>query len=292
MKRLMTLVSLFLFLTCWAAPAQAAAPDKRKNPPKIATVVLTAPQVHSAIDIEQAILTATASGTRPGRVVLDGSQGPFIYDEGDFVDRAINIFVSDLTLLGANEAVIQGGDGIAFDAVTADRIKIHSLTMHCNRDCLVSWGPHDQVAILSNHFYAENLGLQIAQTGGWRVEGNTIQAGANAVELIEASGIKLLGNRLSGFIPVVLYQSQGCRIQNNLLEGRWQGILLRTPSLQNRVTANRIRGVQAAGIALEPGTEGNRVHGNRVSCEPGYACLTVDAQPPADQDNIISGNRP
>jgi hypothetical protein len=54
-----------------------------------AEVVLNASQVTSARDIEMAIDTATANGTRPGIVTLDGSQGKFIYT-GD--DRSINLY--------------------------------------------------------------------------------------------------------------------------------------------------------------------------------------------------------
>jgi hypothetical protein len=51
---------------------------------------LTANQVVGANDIEAAIQRATLEGTRPGTVILDGRNGPFVYTVDD---RSINIFL-------------------------------------------------------------------------------------------------------------------------------------------------------------------------------------------------------
>jgi len=58
-------------------------------------VVLTASQVASARDIEEAIDQATDYGTHPGIVTLDAREGDFFYTEPD---RSINIYCAGVTL--------------------------------------------------------------------------------------------------------------------------------------------------------------------------------------------------
>ena len=78
--------------------------------------------VHSAPDIEAAIIQATADGTRPGLVILDGRVGPFEYDP-DELDVDVNIWVSDLTLRGVHRAILNGG------AITLDGIFLENITI-------------------------------------------------------------------------------------------------------------------------------------------------------------------
>ena len=89
------------------------------------TITLTAGQVSSAVDIEAAIIGATARGTRPGTVILDGQNGPFVLT-GD--DRSMNIFVSNLTLRGVNQAVIKNcDDGLFFDSFPLKHILVEGV---------------------------------------------------------------------------------------------------------------------------------------------------------------------
>jgi len=283
MKPLTIIIILSLFLAAPLSLASAAG-----GPMNV--VVLTAADVTSAGDIEVAIQISTAYGTRPGTVILNGSKGPFIYS-GD--DLTINIFHSNLTLQGINGAIIPGG--VFFDDVPADNIMIENLTFSClvsHDDCITSWGAHRNVTLRGNLILARYFGIQVAQTLGWTITRNTVQVEGVAVHILEASGISVMNNHLSGNIPLQIEASGSCKAIQNAIQGGWQGILLAREAWGNQVIANSIMGVQAAGIALEPDTVGNKVHGNKVLCAAGSACLTVDISPQALKVNAISGNQP
>jgi nitrous oxidase accessory protein NosD len=172
-------------------------------------------------------------------------------------------------------------------------VTIENLAMHCPADCIISWGgPHRNITIRETSLIATGFGIQVAETDSWRILGNTIQAGGVAVDMIEASRITLLNNRLAGFIPVKLYHSHDCRVIHNTALGKWEGVLVTSLSNGNLVIANTILSVESAGISLEPETHDNQVHGNRVQCAAGYDCLTVQALDIVWDQNHISGNRP
>jgi len=255
-------------------------------------VVLTADQVHTAVDIESATHQATGWGAHPGVVVLDGSRGIFQYDSAYGEDFDINIFYSNFTLRGVNNAAIQGG-GIFFDGMRLENITIENLSMNCPADCIASWGgPHRNILLRDNRLIANGLGIQVAETDGWLIQKNTIQAGGVAVDLIDVEGITLLNNRLAGNIPIKLYQSKDCKVINNTLLGRWEGVLITSLSDANLVIANDMQNVHSAGISLEPDTQDNQVHGNKVACAAEYNCKTVQASEMVWADNNISGNKP
>lgn len=289
MKHISILIVFCLLVGSWpvlaSAASETAAVDARAD-----TVVLTAADVSSAVDIEDAIHRATAYGTRPGMVVLDGSGGPFVYT-GD--DRTINIFYSNLSLMGSNGAILPGG--VLFDGVPADNILIENLIFSClvdHDDCITSWGTHRNVTLHDNLILAHHFGIQVAQTQGWTITQNTVQVEGVAVHILEASDISVIGNHLSGNIPLQIEASGGCKAVQNALQGGWQGVLLARESWGNKVISNSILGVGAAGIALEPDTVGNKVHANKVLCAFGSNCLTVDVAPQALAVNDISGNLP
>lgn len=285
MKTTLFILSLLLLL----APFEAA----RAEVVEVSdVVVLSADQVHTAIDIENALKAATADGTRPGQVVLDGSRGIFQYDSAYGNDFDINIFYSDVVLRGDNRAVIQGG-GINLDGMTLENITIQNLGMVCPADCISSpSGIHLGVNIIENWLIANNIGIQVMKTDEWVIQQNTIQAGSMGIQLVETSGITVKNNRIAGEFPILLQEADHSVIQGNTLLGSWQGVRLLTPSNNNQVISNMILGVQAAGISLEPGTYENHIHSNLVKCARGYACLTVDAPGSAAEENYIWGNRP
>ncbi len=255
-------------------------------------VVITADQVHTAIDIEFAIHQATDWGKRPGIVILDGSRGSFQYDPAYGADFDINIFYSNLTLRGQNNAAIQGG-GIFFDGMALENITIEKLTMHCPADCIISWGgPHRNVTIRDNNLIATGYGIQVAETDSWRIHKNTIQTGWVAVDMIEASRIMVVNNRLAGYIPVMIYNSSDCGVINNTVLGSWDGVMVSNLSAGNLVIANTILNVENSGIILGPETQRNKVHGNLVSCALEADCQTVRAPEFVWDVNNISGNRP
>lgn len=285
MKTLTVFLTLAVFLLPGFAmpqPAQAAAPN---------VVVLTADDVRSAGDIETAIQMATNYGARPGSVVLDGRKGPFVYTQSPGTDWTINIFHSNLTLRGVNGAHVRG-DGIFFDDLKVHHILIKDLAFTCPSDCIVSWGMHRDVKIQEMYLNAGGIGIQVAQTDGWTIRGNTIQSGSVAVHVIDSAEVNISNNHLGAYIAVQLQGANGCAVRNNRIHSEWQGILLGTNSHYNSIVGNSIMGVQASGVALEPGARGNKVHGNKVLCADNQACLTVDASGTALSDNKISGNLP
>jgi hypothetical protein len=277
MKPLMILIACVLLLTP-VSQTHAAAPD---------TIVLTADMVQDAIDIEAAIIQVTGGGTRPGIVILDGRGGPFEYaPEAEDVD--INIFVSDLTLRGLNQARLSGG-AITLDGMQLHNITIEGLRMECPQDCITSPdGLHRNVTVRDNRLQAGNFGVDVGWTDGWMIKDNRITAGGVAIHLTSTSGIKVHKNQAQGYIAVRLESTNDCQISRNDLSAEWQGVLLTGPSQANQVIANSISGVQAAGIALEWETLENKVHANRVHCAAGYSeCLVVQD---LGTDNQIKGN--
>jgi nitrous oxidase accessory protein NosD len=283
MKNLAVFLTI-LFLLFPAAPARAGGDSP-------STVVLTADMVHSAIDIESAFHQATAWGTRPGVVVLDGRLGAFEYDPEE-PDKDINIFYSNLTLRGKNGAVLHGG-GINLDGMPLANITIEGLEMHCPADCITSPdGVHRDVSVLRNRLYAENFGIGVGGTDGWTIRENTIYAGWSAVHLYHTAEITIMKNGLLGDIAVMLIGASSSQVTNNVIAGKWQGVVLGESAQANQVIANAITGVQASGIALDQSVKGNHVHGNHVFCAPGSACLTVEADAATWQENKISGNQP
>ena len=255
-------------------------------------VVLTADQVHTAVDIENAFHQATGGGTQPGIVVLDGSRGIFQYDPNYGQDFDINIFYSNLTLRGVNNAAIQGG-GMFFDGMPLENIVIEHLWMNCPADCIISWGgPHRNIVLRDNHLIAAGYGIQVAETNDWIIYKNSIQAGGVAVDLIDGEGIILLNNRLGGNIPIMMSQCRKVKVINNSLLGGWEGLLIRSLSDHNQVIANVFSNVQHAGISLETDTHDNQIHGNKVTCASDTNCTIVFASENTWEDNNISGNKP
>lgn len=252
-------------------------------------VVLTPDMVHSAPDIEAAILQATADGTQPGMVILDGQNGPFEYDP-EALDVDVNIWVSNLTLRGMRRATLNGG-AINLDGMFLQNITIEGLKMDCPNDCITSSdGLHQNVIVRNNRLTAGNYGIAVTGTDSWRIRNNRIVAGQTAVHLLSVNSIRLDKNHLQGYIPVILTPADNCLVASNVIVAEWQGIWLTSDSQANRVLANTISGVQAAGIALGPETSLNEVHANWVSCaaeSPG--CLVVEDQ---GIDNHTGGNHP
>lgn len=252
------------------------------------SVTLTASQVSSAVDIEAAIIQATAGGTRQGMVTLDGKKGAFVFT-GD--DRSVNIFVSNMTLRGVNQPVIRNcDDGLFFDNFPLVNIQVEGIAFLCSGDGVEASGSFQDMTLRSNLFQAANNGIGVA--GGsseWLITGNTIQAGWNAVSISGAKNVTINDNHLAGSIGVALMGCSGSQVRRNAIDGGYQGVLLGQESWQNLVQSNTISGVSTAGITLAPGSVRNRVLSNSVLCAAGSACQTIDAQ---GKGNVVEKNRP
>jgi hypothetical protein len=253
------------------------------------SVTLTSADVTSALDIDAAIQSATANGTEPGIVTLDGSAGAFEYTNGD---RSINIGVSDLTLRGTNLArIVNCDDGLFFDAVPVSNILIEGIVF----DCLgngISWtglGPRERVTVQDNVIQGDMRGITIGDSRGWRIRRNIIVGGSgaaqSAIALTGGARATVFNNLLVGFLgvvvafdPVVVTPPTGHRIVENRIEALQTGIRLDDAAAENRVVDNRIclHTSPGPGIFLGPDTSNNRVRNNRVALVSGGNLVVVE----------------
>ena len=284
----MKLTTRFLLIVSMLIPFQlfSAQMGSKQN-----RVVLTASQVTSAIDIEKAIKSATVEGTRPGTVILDGKEGPFLLSGPD---QSVNIFVSNLILRGVNGAVIRGcDDGLFFDNFPLKHIVVSEITFFCSGDGVEASGEFQDIALQNNLFQVEKNGISITGASSkWKITGNLILAGMDAIRLTGVEKATITKNHLSGTIAVGIFQGSKNLVRDNAIQAAYQGVLLGQETWQNIVQENTILGMTAAGIALEPGVAGNRVLANSVLCALEANCLTVDAVPEIEEMNTIFGNRP
>lgn len=260
------------------------------------TVTLTRNDVSSALDIEAAINTATNSGTTPGTVILSGSRGEFIYSGPD---RSINIQVSHLTLRGVHGATIANcDDGLFFDDVAVQDIRVEHLTFRCTGDGIdhVGTSPRNNVTVRNNVFETGASGMSVTNTIDWRILDNSIVA--------SQTGIALTGSRDSQITNNTLIAAQGLRLDSagslvasgnrviaNRIAAHDTGIRLDSGANKNSVLANRIAlfAPVGTGVFLDAGTFRNRVQGNRVSIVPGGTLTTVLD---LGADNLVQGNQP
>jgi hypothetical protein len=278
----------FLVLLLLLVPLQPVSADwgSKQN-----VITLTADQLDSADDIEAAIISATARGTRPGTVILDGRNGAFFFTSDD---RSLNIFVSNLTLRGVNRAMIENcDDGLFFDDFPLKNILVEGITFICTGDGVEASGTFENVTLRNNIFRAGLNGISMdGASSDWLITENVIETDRGGIEITGAKKIVITNNHISGYIGVFLRQCSQFQVRKNVIHASYQGVLLAQESWKNMVQMNIIRGVSHSGIALEPGVTGNLILTNRVLCAPGTSCLTVDATPEVAEMNTIAGNRP
>ena len=238
MKKFIYLLVFAMLLTLGNAPMGKAANE----------VILDASQVTSARDIEMAIDTATAYGTRPGIVTLDGSKGKFEYT-GD--DRSINIYYSNITIRSFNWATIGNcDDGVFFDDLTANNIVIEGIELVCLGGHSVYapyLGQHHYVTLRNNYFESGMYpAIDILQGDYWTITGNQILSLSTGIYLNETGGTLIRDNDIRSNIGVVLYNSgYDNRVANNRITAWWQGVLISGKTLGHQVTTNKIIGVQS-----------------------------------------------
>ncbi len=284
MKPLSILLVLSLLLFFPASVSAAAETGKG------GTVTLTSDQVISAIEIENAFHAATAEGTRPGVIILDGSNGPFVLSGPD---DSVNMIFSNITLRGTNNAVLVGC-GIYIDGSPADNLVIENLAINSRCDGISSNGMvHRKVIIRNNLVRADGSGIGGANNVDWVINNNVVVARLDGIFLYNGQHTVVLANQVSsGALNVYLSGTQEALVMNNVVAHGWQGVLINAGASQNRVLQNIILGVQQSGVALEAGVQGNTIQGNRVVCALEAVCLTVDAGPAEREANHIAKNRP
>ncbi len=257
-------------------------------------VVLDASQVTSARDIEAAIDTATAFGTRPGIVTLDGSKGKFEYTG---LDRSINLYYSNITIRSFNWATIGNcDDGVFFDDVTANNILIEGVELVCLNGHSVYapfLGQHHNVVLRNNYLESGTAPvIDILQGDYWTITGNQIYSLGTGIYLNETGGTLIRDNRIQANLGIVLYNSgYDNKVTNNQIIGFWQGVVLSGKTLGNTITNNTLHRIQDAGILFTDIVAGNRVTGNRISCWTDVPCTTVVAEAINYEQNRIVNNK-
>ena len=284
MKKIVYLLIVAMLVTLGSAPMGKATSE----------VVLNASQVTSALDIEHAIDTATAYGTRPGIVTLDGSKGKFEYT-GD--DRSINLYYSNITLRSFNHATIGNcDDGVFFDDFTVNNILIEGVAFACLGGHAVYapfLGQHHYVTLRNNYFESGFFpAIDILQGDYWTIKGNQILSLGTGIYLNETGGTLIRNNEIQANIGIVLHHSGYDNIvSQNYITAWWQGIVLSGKTLRNKVTANKMYRIQDSGIVFTDIVAWNQVTGNQITCWPGITCTAVTADPiNYDQNNIV-GNK-
>lgn len=279
----------------WLVPLH---PESVDSGPVQNAITLTAGQIESAVDIEAAIKRATEAGVRPGTVILDGQEGPFVFT-GD--DRSLNIFVSNLTLRGVNQAVVKNcGDGLFFDDFPLKNILVEGIEFICEGDGVAASGAFENVTLYNNIFRAGRNGIGLGgASSDWLITENIIESGWGGIEITGAQNIVIANNHISGNNGVTLRECSQSQVHQNVIQASYQGVLLLQESWKNLVRMNTILGVSHSGIVLEPGVTGNQILANKVSCAVGTGCLTVDATTevagmntinPASEENIAYSN--
>ncbi|MCU0485551.1 MAG: right-handed parallel beta-helix repeat-containing protein [Anaerolineales bacterium] len=255
------------------------------------TVTLTASQVSGASDIEFAIRNVTAQGARAGTVILDGREGPFVYSTEDL---SINIFVSNLTLLGVNSAKIENcADGLFFDNFPLENIRVEGIEFVCQRHGVEANGTFSDVKLRGNVFRTVMPALALGGTlDDWLVEQNLIESLSNAIEAGGVADILIQSNYIAGWEGILLRQGSQFKIIGNLIHSQRWGIHLVQGSAMNRVEKNYIYYQQYSGIILFDGARDNQILSNVVTCPTGEGCLSVDAGPEERAVNTIRGNLP
>ncbi len=257
------------------------------------SLTLTASQVTSAVDIEGAINEATSRGTRAGTLVLDGREGPFIFS-GD--DRTINIFVSNLNLIGVNQAVIRGCDGgLFFDDFPTRNILVEGIEFDCKGNGVVTSSSIQTVVLRNNIFRTAQAALSLGGAlSDWLITLNWLETGGGSGIEISGEGSKILivNNHITGIDGIALRDCSGVTIRKNILHVNYDGITLFQGTTKNLIERNTIQGVYRYGIFLVLGVEGNQVLDNLIFCKPKYECLTIYAPDQTAEMNTIRGNRP
>lgn len=180
-------------------------------------VILTATDVTSALDIEQALDSATQSGSKPGVVILDGSKGNFVFT-GD--DKSINVGLSHFRLIGIHHATIANcDDGLFFNASAVSDIQIQSITFKCVGNGITDGtlsAPRHNISVHNNTFQVLKNGILISEISDWKIFNNTINASLECdagtdcdkgVYLGTSVGSQIFYNKISGITGLSITKS-------------------------------------------------------------------------------------
>jgi parallel beta-helix repeat protein len=256
------------------------------------SVTLTADQVHGASNIEAAINNVTDHGSRPGTVILDGQEGPFVYT---LDDRSLNIFVSNLTLVGINEAVIKEcDDGLFFD-FDLENILVEGIEFNCEGHGVWTDNAITNVVLRNNIFRTGLAPLSLnGHPSDWLITLNLLEAPGDGIQISGAKNIKIVNNHITnrGGTGITLQGSSDVQMRKNILHAAYDGIKLFQGATRNLIERNTLLGISHWGIFLASDIVGNQVLHNTVICKRDTGCPTVYAPDEAATMNTIEGNRP
>lgn len=256
-------------------------------------VTLIAGQVTSAIEIEAAINEATARGTRAGTVIMDGSGGPFVLRGAD---RTINIFVSNLSLIGVNQAVVKDCDGgLFFDDFPTENILVEGIEFYCTGNGVVTSSGIKTVVLRNNVFRTSLAPLSLGGAiSDWLITLNRLEtSGGDGIEISGARNqIVIVNNHVTSIDGITMRDCSGIQVRKNLMHLHYDGIVLAQGATRNLVERNTLLGIYRWGIFLVKGVEGNQILNNTVFCRSNVECLTVFAPDRTADMNTIRGNLP
>lgn len=253
-------------------------------------VTLTASQVNAASDIEAAIEKATLSRTQPGTVILDGKEGAFTFTGPD---RSINIFVSNLSLIGMNQARIEKcADGLFFESFPYENVLVEGIEFICEGHGIWTGDTYQNVVVQNNLFRTAKAGIIGGNSSNWLITHNRIETNAVGIEINGAHQYTITNNQVSGSTGILLRACSEFQVRNNALHTFLWGAQLLQESWQNLIQNNLIQGPSEAGIKLGTGVTGNTVLDNQVFCSPGSDCLTVEINNQTAISNTVLRNFP
>lgn len=229
-------------------------------------VTLSADDVNTAADIEKAIEVATNSGTEFGIVILDGLLGEFAYETGS--DRSINVYFSNIVLMGVNGATISNCEDGVFFAGGADLsgIAVINLSFICSTGGIREGGPEglkERIRIVDNHFDTGTVGIVLSRLRESVIARNTVSTAGQAVVVAsESEHSVVMLNHLTGFRGVNLLNATDIRISHNYIDVEETGVLLQGASSLNKIVDNIIYVETFPGISLLQDTYENKVLAN------------------------------
>lgn len=279
-----------LFVLLSTISASAAAEIDQPDKDRAGVITLYAEDVTSAADIENAMIKVTKDGARPGKVILDGKHGPFVYTAED---RSINIFTSNATFRGINNAMFTNcADGFFFDDLPSNNVRIEGLTMRCENSFVVGGINKRNITIQRNTALTPNVSISVNQGEDWVITNNTLETQTDCLILFQGKDIVVSNNEIRGYRGLVLQGTAQSHLYANTVSAVFQGISIEGEARKNQIKDNVVLGVSRAGVNLDPTVANNHISRNTVVCLWGADCQTIFAAPETAEMNFLSNNIP
>lgn len=240
------------------------------------SVKLNALAVKKAGDIENAIHLVTDHGKHGGTIILDGSEGPFIYTETEDDDRRIDIDYSNVTIEGKNGAFFANANtGFRFKDAPLQNITIKNVSMICDVDGIDADGHFMNVTITGNTVHATQYGIVIDQGEAWTITQNTIDADQKGILVSHSHNINIDNNMISAPTAIEMSETSNSKIDNNKIGPADLGIKLLNSIENMEANKNYMGGIATCGFSIYPPNINYQLNGNTVSCITNKPCNPV-----------------